>query len=99
MHEITAPGVEEDIHPGDGWEAFTAAPDQDLFYLADKTGVMTIAKYLKYELGWMDDKPTISGSLGKGRPSHMKPLVTSPWLMPIGTPHSHYDLFLFKKAL
>ena len=78
IHEITALGVEEDMHPGEGWEAFTAAPDQDLFYLANKTGTMTITKYLKYKMGWMDDEPTLSGSLGKGRPSHTKPLVASP---------------------
>lgn len=99
VHEITALRVEEDMHPGNGWEVFTAALDQDLFYLADETGTMTISKYLKYELGWMDDKLTVSGSLGKGRLPHTKPLVASPWSMPIGTPHSHNDLSLFKKAL
>lgn len=99
VHEITAPGAEEDMHPGEGWKVFTVALDQDLFYLADETGTMTITKYLKYKLGWMDDEMMLSGSLGKGRPSHTKPLVASPWSMPIGMPHSQYDLSLFKKAL
>ena len=88
IHKITAPGVEEDMHPGEGWEVFTAALDQDLLYLADETGTMTIAKYLKHELGWMDDKPMLSRSLGKGRLSQTKSLVTNPQSMPIGTPHS-----------
>ena len=53
VHEINAPGVEEDMHPGEGWEVFTVAPNQDLFYLADEMGMITIVKCLKYKLGWM----------------------------------------------
>ncbi|KAI0004649.1 hypothetical protein BJV74DRAFT_881227 [Russula compacta] len=84
-------------HPGEEWEEYSLRLHRTAFLLKID-GAPYEAKYIWYELGWMTDNPTISGTMERDMPVESHPLYSEPHMV-YGSAHSCYDLTIFKKAL